>query len=775
SSKKFTLSDIGVIELNFVSIIAPKCFGTATGSITVQATPGYTYAWSNGTTGTALTNLVSGNYVVTVTGNGCSATKTITIDSPPPVSLGTLAATNPKCFGDTNGSIAFLNSDPGLSYIWSNAATTASLTNLGVGTYSVTASNGFDCKTTETIALTQPTSIFPALTSVAPKCFGDATGKITISNPLNDCVYTWSTGTVGTSLSNVTAGTYSITVTNSVTGCTATNNATIVDPPLLTIGNIATTSPKCFGEATGKLEIQNPPTGATYLWSNNATGATLNNILAGTYTVTATDSNGCKASKNVTLTQLPAIVINNVLTTDPLCFGATNGSIQVQTTNTGLSYVWSNNANTNTLSNVGAGTYTVSISDANGCKVTKTAILSQPAEIALGTIVPTSPLCLGDKNGKIEVTNPTLGVTYTWSNGIIGALVNNLEAGTYTVTGSNANGCTKIETVTVATPVAPNIGTINSIAPTCFGNANGSIAIQNPTAGLTFTWSNGVSGATNNNLVAGDYTLTVTNTTGCKSTKTVTLTQPNQVTVSAATTKTILCFGEKTSLEVQNPSANLTYSWSNNLSGTVNANVGAGTYSVTASDANNCKAYYQLTVTEPTALAIGNATIQNAHVGVIPPDGSISLGTAVTGGTGATTYLWSNAATTTTLSNLDGGTYTVTVTDANGCTVSKNFTVQLLNAVESLENAGILLSIVPNPSDASQKSYLSVKTIANTITAKCIISDYTGKEISSETMTLIEGTKLPLALPNVAGVFVVRVVLVQEGKEKQQSWKVVRY
>ncbi len=775
SSKKITLSTSNGINLDSLVIVSPKCVGE-TGSIKIKTpNPTYTYAWSNGAIGASINNLAGGTYILTITANGCNSTQTITLTTPKPFNIGTLVATNPKCFDDTNGSLLLQGGDSNLTYLWNNTSTSPNLLNLGAGIYTVTVSNAAGCKTTASQTLVQPASIFPVLATVAPKCLGDANGTVYVPNSLSDCSYIWNTGITGIQVQNLVAGTYTITATHNVTGCKAVNSATIVDPPLFSIGTIATTSPKCFGEANGKLEIQNPPTGVTYIWSNNAAGATISNLLAGSYTVTATDNNGCKTSKNITLTQLPAIVINSLLATDPLCFGAINGSIQVQTTSTGLSYVWNTNTIGNILSNVGAGTYSVSISNASGCQVTKSVALSQPAEIVLGTISTTAPICLGDKNGKIEIIAPTLGVIYTWSNGIVGTLLNNLEPGTYSVTGSTSNGCTKIQSVMVNAPTVPNIGTISSVAPTCFGNSNGTITIQNPTAGLTFAWSNGNSGTTLNNLVAGDYTLTVTTATGCKSAKTITLTQPAQIALSATTTKDILCFGEKTNLQVQNPSSNLVYTWSNGTSGAFNANVSAGTYSVTATDATNCKVTLQLVVTEPTVLNIGNGIVKNAHTGVVPPDGSINLSAAVTGGTGLPSYLWSNGKTGELLSNLDAGTYTVTVTDANACTVSKTFTIQLINAVESLEAAGILLNIVPNPSDASQKAYLSVKAITNATNAKCIISDYTGKELSSETIHLVEGARLPLALPHTAGIFVVRVLVEQAGKTQQQSWKVVRY
>lgn len=284
-------------------------------------------------------------------------------------------------------------------------------------------------------------------------------------------------------------------------------------------------SPTCTGASNGFINLT--LTGGTppffYLWSNGATTEDLSGLGAGTYTVTVTSNGGCAASTSVTVTQ-PTVINNAFVIPNILCNGAATGIIDL-TPSGGVgpyTYLWSNGAITQDIVNLIAGTYIVTVTDANGCTKADGVILATPNSVVI--VVPPIAICSG-QSGALTAAG---AATYTWSpsaslNSSTGTSVIASPAFTtvYTVTGMNVDGCTGITTVVVTVNPTQNISETH-VNANC-SQTNGSIDIT--VNGSTYLWSNGATTQDINNLIAGTYTVTVTNSSGCTQSLSITITQ----------------------------------------------------------------------------------------------------------------------------------------------------------------------------------------------------------------------------------------------------------
>jgi hypothetical protein len=382
-----------------------------------------------------------------------------------------------------------------------------------------------------------------------------------------------------------------------------------------------------------------------------------------------------------------AITVTATTQTNVGCRGASTGAATVAAAGGAApyTYLWSNGANTASITGVAAGTYTVTATDGLGCTGVTTVTITQPAAaISLGGLpTVTNASCGGTCDGAITnvvIVGGTAPYTYLWSNGATTANITSLCPGAYTGTVTDANGCTFVSpaiTISAAGSIALT-GTPTATNITCNGLCNGSIsgvAITGGTAPYTYAWSNGASTANLSNLCAGSYTLTVTDNGGCSFTLpiAITITQPAVLAVPAPTVNNITCNGLTNGSITVAPTggtAPYTYVWSP-TGGTAATASGlpTGTYTVSVTDANGCTASASGTITQPTALGLsGFPTATNVNC-FGDSTGSVT-GLNPTGGTPPYTYLWSNGATTQSITGLPAGTYNGTVTDANGCTLS---------------------------------------------------------------------------------------------------------
>lgn len=512
-----------------------SCHGGSNGSATVTpsgGTPSFNYTWSNSETSATATNLSAGTYTVTVRdAAGCSATATENINQPNVLSA-TTTETNASCnTADGSASVTAAGGTSAYTYLWSNSATSSSISNVGAATYTVTVTDHNHC-TVSASTVVAGTATFTFTSSSSPAaCFGSSNGSATVNVTGGAGItYNWSNNTHGSSINNVPSGTYTVTITDN-NGCSATTSQNVSQPNAVTV-SITHANAGCGGTASdghASASVSGGTSGYSYLWSNSGTTAGISNLPAATYTVTVTDAHSCTGSASVVVTNSGSLSVTSQ-TTNLMCFGINNGSASVNVSGaTGnVSYTWSNNATSSSISNLGAGTYTVIITDGSGCSASSSETITQPSPLSLSA-TSTDATC-GLKNGSasVTVTGGTSGYNYAWSSsGATSAALNSLSSGTYTVTVTDNNSCTATAAVMVSQSSSFNTST-SSVPVTCNDGTNGSatVTVSNGTSPYTYTWSNGQSGATCNGLAAGSYSVTITDAQHCSAITNVSVVQP---------------------------------------------------------------------------------------------------------------------------------------------------------------------------------------------------------------------------------------------------------
>jgi uncharacterized protein YodC (DUF2158 family) len=632
-----------------------SCFGANNGVATVVVTGGtgsYTYVWapSGGAAATA-TGLAPGNYTVTATdGNGCTISSNFTITEPA-VLAATTSQTNILCNGGNAGtaSVTVTGGTAGYTYLWSpSGGTAATATGLVAGNYSVLITDAKGCTLTKTFTITQPAAALSATTTQTNiLCFGVGTGSatVTVSGGTPGYTYSWvpSGGTAATA-TGLAAGSYTCSITDA-NGCSITRSFTITQPATALAATTTQTNILCFGTSTGSatVTVTGGTPAYTYAWApSGGTAATATGLVAGNYTCTITDANGCILTKTFTITQLPALVVNGS-STNITCNGTGNGvaSVTVSGGTPGYTYSWSpSGGNGATATGLAAGVYVCTVTDANGCVKTRSfTIYEQPA--ILVTSVKTDVLCPGASTGSatVTVTGGVPNYTYLWSpSGGNSATATGLAAGTYTCTVTDVLGCSIVHTVTISGPEAWSIA-ITQTNVSCFGNNDGAIGlnVSGGTGPYTYTWTPSVGTEPSvSGLGVGNYSVTITDALGCSTLRNFSLSQPEELT--ATITKTdVTCYGNNdgTALAViTGGTAPYTYSWTAPDGGTPNpANLVSGTYTVIITDNNGCTFTGSITINQPLQ------TIVSAH----PQDVTTDTGgnaTYTVNALNATDYQW---------------------------------------------------------------------------------------------------------------------------------------
>ncbi len=703
------------------------CFNYTNGVAQVNASGGtgaYTYTWNpTGGNNATASNLGSGVYSVTVADvNNCATTKTVNMVNPTQVTATAVATSNyngsnVSCFGNNDGtaSVTATGGTGSYNYQWNTlpVQTAPTATALAAGTHSVIVTDGNNCSATATVSLTQPTAGIAATASVISNfngfnvsCFGssNATAVATASNGTAPYSYTWTTipSQISPTVTNIGVGSYVVNISD-INGCSISKTVTVTEPNALVASTSVTSNyngedVSCFGSNNGSASVTvTGGTGVyTYTWSTSPAqnSALAGTLTAGTYTASITDNNGCAVSQTVTLTQPPAM--NAVLTStsnyngyNVSCFNYTNASVDISINGgTGAyTYTWSNNANTQDINNIGAGSYSVVAMDVNGCTDTLNVLLTQPNQIVLNidsisNFNGYNVKCYGSNNGTVyvSVTGGVPNYNYAWSNGSTNQNLNNVPSGSYYMSLTDLNNCfAYIDTV--LTQPQPLTNTVNVAQPLCNGVNNGSISISvsGGVSPVTYTWSNGINTATNTNVGVGTYSVVYTDANGCKDSTAVVVNEPQSITATKEVDK-IKCYGDTTSnirIDLIGGTSPFTYTWSNGSSTKDLSTIGSGTYILVATDVNGCIFKDTTIVSQPDSLGITlysptyaggyNISLYNGN------DGSIDL--TVNGGTSPYSFIWSNGATTEDVSGLTAYypnpfPYSVIVTDSNGCKVT---------------------------------------------------------------------------------------------------------
>jgi gliding motility-associated-like protein len=680
--------------------------GTATATVTGGIGP-FTYQWSpSGGNNAQANGLAAGTYTVVVTdATGCTGSATVTIlNNGMPGNVQT-SFTQPSCTGGSNGTAtANPNGQPPFTYLWSTGATTATATGLSAGTYTVTITNGAGCTTSTTITVTNP-PVFTATSSQTDvSCFGGNNGSATSTPSTGSGPYTyaWSNGQTTQTASGLSAGNYFVTVTNA-SGCTATLNVLINQPPQLQINLVASNNATCFGDTSGSATVQvtggSPP--YQYLWNTNPPQIyqTAANLGAGTYQVTVTDAKNCTITLSATITQPPQITAA-FSSTQPSCFGGNNGNATVNASGgtPPFTYSWNTTPQqtTQTATGLSAGSYQVIITDIYGCSSMANVTLSQPSPVVSQISGVGNVSCAGGNNGW-ATGNGAGGngpYTYSWNTSPVqtGNSATGLSAGVYTLTVTDANGCAAVTTVTINGPQPLSmVATANdTICPgqsvTISANASGG------NGGYQYTWSQGL-GNGQSHMVSPTSTTTyqvvVTDAQGCTgaaASVTIYVYQLSPLNLHVSNTGNI-CAGAVSSVSstTHGFTGPVTYSWSHNLG------TGPGPINVNPSSTTT----YTITVTNQcgqSATATTTVTVyQVPQISLSPKAGtgcdrvSVFFSDAASNATGCT-FSWNfGDGYTSTQPNpvhnfTQTGTYNVTVTIVSpfGCSTTSNTTVQVV-------------------------------------------------------------------------------------------------
>jgi hypothetical protein len=658
----------------------PKCYNGNDGWICVTATGGtgaLSYSWNTGATTNCLQGLTAGTYVVYVTdANACQGHWTITLSNPAQL-VASATATDITCNGAANGTVtaSVVGGTGAYAYSWSNGATTAAISGLSAGTYDVMVTDANGCVANASAAVAEPTAITTTKTMEGPKCYNGNDGWIcvTATGGTGALSYSWNTGATTNCLQGLTAGTYVVYVTDA-NACQGHWTITLSNPAQL-VASATATDITCNGAANGTATASVVGgTGAyAYSWSNGATTAAISGLSAGTYDVMVTDANGCVANASAAVAEPTAITTTKTME-GPKCYNGNDGWICVTATGgTGaLSYSWNTGATTNCLQGLTAGTYVVYVTDANACQGHWTITLSNPAQL-VASATATDITCNGAANGTAtaSVVGGTGAYAYSWSNGATTAAISGLSAGTYVVKVTDANGCVANASAAVAEPTAIVI-TKTMASPKCYNGNDGWICASatGGTGALSYSWNTGATTNCINYLVAGTYTVKVTDGKGCFVNLTINLTNPSQLiaTISATNITCNNANNGKATVVISGGTSPYTYTWNNGVKNAGLTGLCAGTYSVNVKDAKGCTAYASVVISNPAAISVVKTILNPKCNG--STDGSICV--TPSGGTGPFTYSWNTGATTSCIYGLAAGNYSVKITDSKGCNTIQN-------------------------------------------------------------------------------------------------------
>ncbi len=749
-----------------------QCFGSTGGSYTVTTSggvPGYTYQWSQGGyTGNNPTGLSPGLYGYTVTdANGCFRTvgDTVPLTGPDSALVATTSHTDVTCNGKNDGTITIDIAGGTRPYTYQGNPVppgTIIIPNLAPGTYGGVVTDANGCMDTVTETIIEPVAIGVTEVHSNPKCFGGTDGSITVSvtGGTAPFTYLWSDGVTTQDRTNIGAGAYSLTLTDA-NGCTGTVSVTLTEPTELLVSETHQ-NVDCNGNSTGSIDVTTGGgTGPyTYLWTNGATTEDITGLTAATYILTTTDNNNCTKTISVAINE-PVVLTATTSHTDVTCNGQSDGTITITVAGGTAPYTFLGNpvpVGTNTVGGLAPNTYAGNLTDGNGCTVPLSETITEPAPFTASE-THTNASCFGTTDGSITVTiaGGTAPNTYLWNDAVVTQNRTGIGAGTYDLTVTDARNCTATTSATLTQP-AEILLSETHVDADCNGNSTGSIDVT--TAGgsipYTFAWSDGPANTEDRTgLAATTYILTVTDANTCTKSISVVIAEPAVLTATTSHTN-VTCNGlSNGTITLTVAGGTAPYSFLGNPVPAGTNTIGGlapNTYAGNLTDANGCSAPVSEVITEPAVLAITEAHTDATCAGAL--DGTIT--TTVTGGTGPYTYAWSDGATTANRT-VGAGTYTVTVTDANGCTANVSSVVGEPAAVPLQVTAtdatcfGGNGSVTANPTDGiAPFTYAYSNSTATTQTAALPAGTYTTTTTASNgckqtaTFTINQPTEIVL-------------------------------
>lgn len=661
----------------------PVCEGL---NINFEGSGGVSYQWSgpnNFTSNLAfpvILNATAGNsglYQVTVTSeDGCTASTSanVVVHTNPNISLAAFETST--CESD-NGSInlTVTGGATPYTYLWSNGFFVQDLNNIPVGSYLVTVTDVNGCTNSGITSVNASSGLSLSNTKTDVTCYDGNNGTInlTVAGGSDNYEYQWSNGVTTQDVSSIKAGLYRVTVTDKENGCLGMATVDIQQPSKLqadkTVEHI-----DAFGASNGEIEISviGGSPAYNYDWadlSGTNNPAQRTSLSAGLYVVTITDTQSCPEVVALNLNQPESPLTLNILQTNITCFGSADGIANLTVTggNAPYTYLWSTGSTREDLTGLVPGVYTVTVTDAMAVSSTMSATIVQPLAINFN-VSKTDVSCFGANSGAISL-NPSGGTspyTYRWSNGSITKDISNLNANSYVITITDANGCSTTSSIDINAGNQLNV--VNDITHvSCAGSDVGSIniSVSGGSGSYAYLWSNGATSQDLTNISAGNYIVTITDSALCSAVVSSSVVELSSIAAESFVSP-LSCTGVTTGnvdLVVGGGTSPYIYVWNNGATTEDLSNIQPGIYTVTITDAGSCSIQHIVNVVEPASLTVNAIQTYTNCFGV--DQGNIN--TTISGGTAPYKYAWSNGMSTPNLTNLADGVYILTVTDYSGC------------------------------------------------------------------------------------------------------------
>lgn len=634
-------------------------------SITIVSTQAESYLWNIGDTTQNIIVNSSGEFFITVIdSNGCQGKSDtlIVIESDNPIANISTSRSPILCQGDS----VILTADNAETYLWSNGATTKSITVNNEGNFKVTVTNTMNCVSISNI-INVKVNPLPAVT-IYHNDDEDThlcAGEYLLLTSSESYTYLWNTGATSQTIIVDTIGFYSITVTDNK-GCSNESNVININfHPILLPTIVASDSTTfCIG---GNVILTSSPA-SSYLWNTGATTQSITATTTDVYKVTVIDNNGCSGvslTQNVKVNPLPTASI----TPDGATTFCQGGSVTLNANNASA-YLWSNNETTQNIVTTFSGNYNVTITDSNGCTDAASPENVTVHPLPTPTIDANGPTTFCSDNNVNLTSSPAS--SYLWSNGATAQFININESSEYKVTVTDGNSCTG-ESVPINVTVhnLPTASIVPSGATTfCSWK---SVTLSSGTSANLYSWSNGASTPSIEVSTEGDYQLTITDSNGCTDASTIQSIKVNELPAVTIDTigETTFCQGESVTLISSDASSYLWNTGAISKSLTLSSN---GEYFLTITDTNGCSNVSIKTTVTVKPLPVSSIT--PAGVVHICDGKSVTLVSNV-----AASYQWSNGTATQTNIITSPGNYNVTITDSNGCSSSSAITEVIIDAL----------------------------------------------------------------------------------------------
>ena len=696
-----------------------SCKGESDGMMQVQITNGvapFTYYWSNGSSNTSSLRTESNNsmpagiqFVMIEDNNGCQVVvDTLIIEPADSLHLLTSTVNNVNCNGLATGSILtnFSGGNTTYSYAWTpNISTSSNANNLSAGIYQITTTDEKGCSSSASFTITEPSALSLSISADSVSCFNGNNGSASslVSGGTYPFSYNWSSGSSSDTAAGLSPGNYNLTVTD-LNGCLISDSFNILEPTEI-IYSSQSSDVNCKGGNDGTISISSSGGSGSHLfqWYSDqpsllaTTTNNINNLNAGSYIFYLRDQNNCLKSDTIYIDE-PVDAISSIMTsTNVTCFNFSDGAIDL-TVSGGTSpydYLWTNGANSEDLGSLSEGNYSVTITDNNGCVLLDSLTITQPTEITQQNGF-SDVGCFGESTGNItyDISGGTPPYNYLWNNGITTNNNNNLSAGTYSVISTDNNGCTIKDTVIISQPSAPISITGNTIEVSCINGGDGSIDIlvNGGTLPYIYNWFDGNSVIINNNsnqlnnLSAGPYNINLVDSNNCQLDTVFFVNEPSSPLELSLISTDVNCFGEASgsiNSNILGGTPPYSYDWSNSSSTPNISLLVAGNYSLTVYDDNNCRISDSIMINEPSLplTAVSSSSDVNCQGGA---DGSANI--IPYGGTPGYTFSWSNGMQSEEIKELSAGSYTVIITDLNGCIFNDSIVINEPSSYVQFDN-----------------------------------------------------------------------------------------